>query len=177
MGADLIGWHAKGPASLTLTDERREQIIDQLEQIAHWWRGLPEDVHDDETDEKLLAAISGCPLPTDLDMLVGDTAGFRLVMGWLERDEHGQPVANLREHLTALTKKLPADWPPTFRDSSYVQDPDDHEQLLVFAGELSWGNEPEGGGFTTLKMLALTGIGAAVGIQCLRGYFTITCGG
>ena len=44
-------------------------------------------------------------------------------------------------------------WPPDTGDAFWRDDPDDAHTMLVFAGEASYGDEPEGAGYGALKEL------------------------
>lgn len=51
-----------------------------------------------------------------------------------------------------------------FRDCSVRDDPHNENFRIVFAGELSWGDEPEGAGYTTLKAADQIGLFPILGI-------------
>lgn len=56
-------------------------------------------------------------------------------------------------------------WPHIARDASYRTDPDDDTQILLVAGDTSWGNEPEGLGYQTLKTAQNLGLFEIFGIR------------
>lgn len=56
-------------------------------------------------------------------------------------------------------------WPLHARDCTSVPDPDDPDKILMFAGEMTWGDTPQGFGYQTLHKLMSSGIGQSVGIK------------
>jgi len=60
---------------------------------------------------------------------------------------------------------LVAEWPPEYRDCYGRTDPDDKDVLTVFAGDFSWGDEPEGMGYLALKNICNSGISEELGIR------------
>jgi hypothetical protein len=51
------------------------------------------------------------------------------------------------------------------RDTCCRRDPDDNRQQLVYAGEMSWGDEPQGQGYKKLKQAFAWGYAEALGIR------------
>jgi len=51
------------------------------------------------------------------------------------------------------------------RDTCSRSDPDDSRQVLVYAGEMSWGDEPQGYGFQKLKQAFGWGFAEALGVR------------
>ena len=68
------------------------------------------------------------------------------------------PQADIREFV---------DWWHTLdcRDACSRIDPDDPRQKLVYAGEMSWGDEPEGRGYQMLKRAWAWGFTEALGLR------------
>ncbi|MEK6883205.1 MAG: hypothetical protein AABY22_26500, partial [Nanoarchaeota archaeon] len=60
---------------------------------------------------------------------------------------------------------LLAVWEGNYRDVTSRLDPDDEEQKIVVAGEMSWGDEPQGGGYQALKYADQTGVLKVFGIR------------
>lgn len=81
-------------------------------------------------------------------------------------DASGQEVEDL---LVTDPAKFVADfiefWANGARDANSRTDPDDPTQLLVFAGEGTWGGEPEGYGYKLIRDAERCGILAAFGIR------------
>jgi hypothetical protein len=174
MGADLIGWHVKGPAQLHITNQQIRQLAHQLLPVARWWRDLGE-------DRELICGDpeNACPhvSTADIDYYAEFTEVFipaLLPEGDIDTEPRKFTNGKLRAHLCKLVTNVLAEWPPNYRDTSWIEDPDDPDQILVFAGEMSWGDEPQGGGYQAMRMLAQTGIGPAVGIKLLEGFITLT---
>jgi len=70
--------------------------------------------------------------------------------------------------LTHAEKKVDEwcdNWPPTWRDCARRTDPDDKKQVLVFAGDMSWGDSPDGGGYKYLDEFLNSGIIDKLGIR------------
>lgn len=178
MGADLIGWFAKGPAELTVTDEQKNQLVDAITPVLHWWRGLGEDresIIGDHVDE--------CPNTCQLGMDTDDFVAYFIATLYPPEnlEDLDNPVdptdEQIESHLRAAIDSLIAEWPPNeYRDCAMHPDPDDESQVICFAGEMTWGDSPDGAGFKALQSLAMTGVGSAVGIKCLQGYATIKVG-
>lgn len=59
------------------------------------------------------------------------------------------------------------DWWVTLdsRDTCSRTDPDDPRQKLVYAGEMSWGDEPEGTGYQMLKRAFAWGFAETLGVR------------
>jgi hypothetical protein len=51
------------------------------------------------------------------------------------------------------------------RDTCSRTDPDDPRQKLVYAGEMSWGDEPQGLGYQMLKKAFAWGFAKALGVR------------
>jgi hypothetical protein len=56
-------------------------------------------------------------------------------------------------------------WKSSSRDASSRIDPDDKTQQIVFAGDMSWGDEPDGYGYGLLKQLLECGVDEVLGIK------------
>jgi hypothetical protein len=65
----------------------------------------------------------------------------------------------------AFVRDWVAHWPPDYRDCAVRRDPrDPKKRWLVFAGDRSWGESPEGAGFEMLKRGAVSGIAEDLGV-------------
>lgn len=136
MGADLIAYICKGPQKLDRS--KRDAAVAHTTEIVE------------------LAKISG-DSEDALDGLLekfGDLSGF----------EDLESVANIE----------PAEFVDSFietwdncdcRDMSFRTDPDDENQKIVVAGELSWGDTPEGEGYTALNTATVLGLMLIFGIR------------
>jgi len=127
MGADQIGFLLKGPTDLILTQEVLDQVLRDGEQIriallhAHTHGCLPE-----QCPEHLSSMDQ-----TELATLVDDA-------------ERLSPVQQVIDDLIHW-------WAQGARDSCFRHDPDDPTQTLAFAGEMTWGDEPQGFGYQTVR--------------------------
>ena len=74
--------------------------------------------------------------------------------------------ADIPEDPSAAIREF-ADWwnSPGSRDTSLRDDPDDPKQRLLYAGEMSWGDEPGGQGYGMLKRAFCWGFAEALGIR------------
>mgnify|MGYP006969383108 CR=1 FL=1 len=173
MGADLVGWMAKGPAKLQVPAARRAQIAEGLLAVLDWARStLPADPQE---AEEFLAGCEQEQLPPSIDSWWA-TSSPEEVLQLLARlsPERDVPRRRQRAHLNRYLRELLRAWPPEgCRDAAVLTDPDDPTQVLVFAGEMTWGDEPQGEAFLLLKQLAHSGIGEAVGIRLLAGFVTL----
>ncbi len=172
MGADLVGWIAKGPLKLRVSRKHKRQIVQQLTQIADWWRSLGEDAEGDYASH-----VDECPIPLDQSLIEDEQSFYRLIE-WLTGYElltgyPDVPDVAPREFIADRLDELLI-WPPDDRGSVSIQDPDDPKQVIVFSGEMTWGDEPDLDGYRQLQLLALTGVGALVGIKLLAPCITLT---
>jgi hypothetical protein len=70
------------------------------------------------------------------------------------------------EELAKIVKGFVDDWnKPHYRDMASRPDPDDRNRKVVLAGELSWGDEPEGAGYQLLKRAFGLGIAQSLGVK------------
>ena len=66
----------------------------------------------------------------------------------------------------AVIREFVAWWATTDgRDTCSRQDPDDARQKLVYAGEMSWGDDPDGHGYRMLQRAFAWGFAEALGIR------------
>jgi hypothetical protein len=157
MGADLIGYLAKGPRTLdsALKDTAKARVAEVAVLVAELEAKLeaadvdyPTD-SDDSPAELRWDPRLPAPLYDDLelawDMLI------RAVYGRLEPLDIVDDLFHVWEHGA--------------RDSHSRPDPDDPEQRLMFAGELSWGDTPEGFGYKTLDAASALGL---LDLFCIR---------
>ena len=181
MGADLIGFFAKGPHRLDPSN--RSQAIHEADCRLRWLRRarhlldqLPPGSGENHREERaaLVRLLADCPL-FDVDREHPD-AGARV--DWQElRSAINDIVSALPNLDTADSQKVVdhfiASWPPRCRDAACVPDPDDPSKLLVFAGDRSWGDRPDGAGFRLLAQASVLGTGHALGVWIEQAFFTI----
>ena len=161
MGADLIGYMVRGPVQFSAAAVKR------AEGAAHKARALANAVlaHLDRR-EKLPVG------PTGLEREVGAAFDKGEVLSaffpWLA-DEY-ETVAEARAEIVALAEATAetevatfvAWWREGARDTvSRVFG----AKQVVFCGDMSWGEEPEGAGYETFKRASRFGITAALGVE------------
>ena len=70
------------------------------------------------------------------------------------------------EDLAKIVQGFVDDWnKPHYRDMASRPDPDDRNRKVVVAGELSWGDEPDGAGYQLLKRAFGLGIAQSLGVK------------
>ena len=122
MGADLIGYLVTGPKRLPRGKTYR-QALKHAEAIIEQVRAAETE---EGYDRKKLPATHRKMDSEDLDNI-------------LDLD-----AEQVLDDLYAL-------WDGMCRDASMRTNPDDPKRVLVFAGELSWGDEPDGTGYLALR--------------------------
>jgi len=78
-----------------------------------------------------------------------------------------------KEELAEVVNDWVAEWPPDHRDAASRDlparfrpaDAKDVEHVVVFAGEMTWGDEPAGSGYEYLKLGTSLGICELLGIE------------
>ena len=127
MGADLVGHLAKGPKDLT--PNRSKAIKHVMDFAADCRRALAERVSDeDDLPENLKDAFSEYDYPDP----------------WAEVEDDAEITD---DHAESLVDGFIKFWEsPTYRDCASRDDPDDSTQQIVFAGERTWGDRPQGDG-------------------------------
>jgi hypothetical protein len=168
MGADLIGYMAKGPKRFSGAQIKRA-----------------------EQEARKRAALANAVLnhlDSDLKLPVGPTTLQREVAAKFEAkdpllellpclSENGSgryaTVEEARDAIVELAEASPGDevgkfaswwYEPSRRARDSVARVFGQEQV-VFCGDMSWGDEPEGFGYGTFKRAELFGIPAALGVE------------
>jgi len=180
MGADLIGYFVIGPRELD--PSKRSAAIAEADRRLNWLREanhlLDRSV---PTDTAQLHACLLCSPYLDPDTPVPgvqDTNSDQLV---IELEQLCSGVDGLDtltgkeavDRFFPTADQPPRDWPPVYRDSASVPDPTDPSRVIVFAGERSWGDTPEGYGFRCLAQAQVLGIGEALGIHITPSFMTV----
>ena len=145
MGADLISYIVVAPAKIP--EEGKKKAAKKLLEIAREARRL-------KTWE--------CALCGDV------LSEASLKNGHC--DDCGETVFDPRDIKTisdakALINTWVNPWPPDYRDVSARGNPDNPKEVIICAGELSWGDEPQGRGFQTLKTILNSGVSNELGLR------------
>ena len=145
MGADLIGFHLVGPVKVDRKLKKRAiQQVNGMSRatIELFDRHSPS--YEDPTSEELERLIKG--------RYFQHLRGFQ---EWVYFDD----VRFIKD-----TKKFVEGFmdfwdSPSFRDSTYRTYGKGKSQVkIVFAGEMSWGDEPQGLGYEILRMAGMSGL-------------------
>jgi len=136
MGADQIGYLVKGPAEIPETSIRAA-----VRACRRLRKELLDEAGPDANEEERV------------DAALSRTGEF-----FDPEDIPEDPEPIIREFV---------DWwrAQDSRDTCSRQDPDNPKQLLVFAGEMSWGDEPDGRGYKMLRQAFAWGFAGALGIR------------
>jgi hypothetical protein len=136
MGADLIGYLVKGPAK------------------------IPE--------SRIKAAVRKCLKQRQTlldDAGKGANRGQRMDVALSATGEYFDPE-EIPENPEAEIREF-VDWWHGMggRDTCCRTDPDNPREMLVFAGDMSWGDEPDGYGYQMLKRAHTWGVAEALGLR------------
>ena len=127
MGADQIGFLFKGPLRLKHTKATIHAAEQRAAEVLQALRTLQ---HQDELPDVLPSALR--------HLTRGDVEEAVCFVDTLP--EPAVAVANLLEW-----------WDNGARDTATRNDPDNRARIIGFAGDRSWGDEPDGFGYTTYK--------------------------
>ena len=147
MGADLIGYLVKGPK--VITDKQVQKAANTLLKIVAERRGR---------------GVTFC-VNCEEEVLIEDDEPTTCSTCGADLDGQELDGIETKEEAVAFVRKFVNDWPPDWRDSTWRYDPDNPKEILVFAGELSWGDTPQGGGYEYLDHLMKSGIAHLLGIR------------
>ena len=173
MGADLICYIALGPRKIRLGDRKAKQVARQVreyldgciaaaEQLLLGRKDVP-DPRKEPVDAKRSLTLLLAPSTSETIPRFGSVEDLRshpeyqdLVKRTLAdrgRDvEAGHVFGSGPEDLAKEVRDFVAGWNDGhFRDLSYRVDPLHPRRKVVVAGELSWGDEPDGVGYQMLK--------------------------
>jgi len=155
MGADLIGYFVKGPHKFTAKARRAavkaaQAQIDLCKEVTAWV-----DKHDGSPSCNEIAGL--------LALGAAPSGAIRELLqdGNLDEIEDYAALDAAKE-----VEKFLLFWrDPGCRDVAWRVDPDNPKDRLLFAGDMSWGDEPEGGGYTAIKEAYALCIPDALGIR------------
>ena len=161
MGADLIGYLVAGPERIPDDDRTVEQIARRMDAFAARIDRLfrQEDAELSGDEEWLLG---------ELESLLDDETAGRLDPAAIARaiDTAGV-LPGGTDSTEALARFLVRAWNellPNARDVAFRQMPGDETRRILFAGDMTWGDAPDGTGYALLRVMHGCGFAAAVGI-------------
>lgn len=153
MGMDLIVHIVKGPAKLPRNKRAAAAVLlENAQQAAKAWLAHFETATEEEQDEWYAAEIT-----TRLRKLVA-----------IEDCDELEVYTSAVEHVAALDTvawltELYENWPDLGRDTSWRRF---NQQLIVVAGDSSWGDSPDGDGYTTFNTVwTIKGLADLLGIR------------
>jgi hypothetical protein len=187
MGADLICYIAFGPRKIDLGDGKAMKIARQVREylddcIAAAEKSIlgRKDVPDPRkspiqakrsmTLRLELQKKPGLPKFNSIEQLRSHPDYRNLIKGVLADCDHEVEAEyvfdDTLEGLAKEVRDFAANWNKSgFRDMSSRDDPGDRGRKVVVAGELSWGDEPSGGGYQMLKKAFGLGITQLLGVS------------
>jgi hypothetical protein len=171
MGADLIGYFAKGPKRLP--KQAIPAAIAQAQHRLNWLRRARPILESSEP-AALLSLLHDCPWISPKQM-PRDQANIDLEQLRFEFErllDSAGDLTNLTGEI--VVRQFVKAWPPRYRDAAHVVDPDCPAKLIVFAGERTWGDTPDGAGFQLLTQAGLLGIAPVLGVWVQAAFISIS---
>ncbi len=137
MGADLIGFMVVGPAHFSKAAVRAAaKAAQKALDLGHVCEEHHQHGEDDWPDEHACLAVR--------EVLPGEGASAEKIVEEFVKLWTGQSGA---------------------RDTTYRLDPDNPKRRILFAGDSSWGDEPDGYGYAEIKRALVMGVAEALGIE------------
>lgn len=170
MGADLIGYFAKGPRNLP--DRAIPAAIAEADRRLEWLRRA-KPAREAEDHHALYELLKYCPWANPEESLPPfDEVDFETIA--YDLDDLVTKVGNVDE-LTgqSAVDEFRGNWPPLFRDAAHLIDPDIPGKLIVFAGERTWGDTPDGDGFQLMACAGILGIAPVFGVWVEAAFITL----
>lgn len=154
MGADLIGYMGVGPAKLD--KKLRDTAVRCAENIVGQARYVL-DIFEPAEGEAFNWAEMLVEFP-ELEQRVQATAGYT--------DEYENTIDRIADlNPEEIVESLFLVWDGNARDATSRLDPDDKNKMIIFAGDRSWGDEPDGFGYRTLMDAEALGLADLFGIR------------
>lgn len=144
MGADLIGFLCKGPLKIKKADIKKaeKRAADIIIFAAKVYELLKKEEKTPEEETFLETCLTNTPL-----------SGFN------DQEQHDD-IRNCEQYLENIAASTAKEEVKNFvswweggrgRDTSSRIDPDDKKKQILFCGDTSWGDSPEGLGYTTMN--------------------------
>ena len=187
MGADLICYIAFGPKRIRIDDGKVAKTAQQVRQYLDACISAAEQVllgKKEVPDPRRGPVAAKCsitlhlpieekaPAPSfaSVDQLRSHADYRSLIQGILADCDHevesGHVFAGTPAELAKAVKEFATAWNEGhFRDLSFRIDPEKPGRKVVVAGELSWGDEPDGLGYQMLKKAFGLGIAQRLGVS------------
>lgn len=166
MGADLICFITKGP--LKLDSRKKTKAVAQIKRVVQLLVEVRKIYKSSENSEAAEHEIQKLDLTPLCHVWKDNQAkrSIRITIGDQSMLDDLWYLVELKPE--RLVEELFAVWHGSstirVRDGSSRPDPDDPKRQIVIAGELSWGDEPDGLGYQTLKAAFESGIADIFGI-------------
>jgi hypothetical protein len=150
MGADLCSYIVVGPLKIEFTEELQDKVRAHAAKLVSLMRGIQAKIE------------TGTPLTEEEEQAseyyeftqFGDDYAIEEIESMLEYLDE--------EKMLEACKDLCKDWPFCYRDTNYRE----YEgKIILTAGEMTWGDEPEGTGYQTLKQMDKIGLLKLCGIN------------
>ena len=187
MGADLICYIAFGPDHIPINDSRATDVARQVrqyldacitaaEQVLLGRKSVPDPgkapVEARRSITLRLAVEEKPPVPSFASLKeLQSYPEYRILVQDILTDcgrevEAAYAFTGTPEGLVKEVREFAAGWNGgCFRDMAFRIDPDRAGRKVVVAGELSWGDEPDGRGYRTLKKAFGLGIAQQLGVS------------
>jgi hypothetical protein len=150
MGADFISFLAIGPVKLSASKATRKKAEKRVtEFVTEALRYMDAEIQEGDEGLAVMEEVRSNPMFTHLDLTYD--------IHWVK--EFSANPLKLLENFLEL-------WDGGSRDSDSRTIPRDKlRRKVVFAGEMSWGDEPDGHGYQTLKHSDAAGLFTVYGIE------------
>lgn len=159
MGAETIGYLVVGPVNLDDKVEAAVAHVVKESNVARALINLIKHIPEENLDDDLVTNICGISLVfMNLYEYYGDISDtIDELESYIFSEEEAKKVVddfvNFWQHGARA------------RDTTYRLNPLDSNYLIVFSGEQTWGNEPDGYGYTKLKQMFTLGLDEVFGIS------------
>jgi hypothetical protein len=185
VGADLVSYIAFGPKKIELTKEKEIEItrkvrayldacVNAAEQLLMGKKDVPSPRSTPVHAKCSLTLRLGSPPEVPKFKTIEELKSHKDYKSLVEQalDACGYEVeaqhvfSATPEELAKIVRDFVGGWnKPNHRDTAWREDPDKPERKVVIAGELSWGDEPDGAGYQMLKRAFGLSIAQFLGVR------------
>jgi len=154
VGADLIGYLLKGPARISLKGRKFDRAAKRVKLFTRLLE------LDELTEEELRSAFSAQELKVLDKLKIKPSLHIESLVGL--KNEY----ASALKHINGFSAESFVFWwnLPGADDTMFRRDPDNRRKRILFAGESTWGDEPDGYGYRRLKAALLSDVASILGI-------------